>query len=211
MEKYKYEKYKYEKYKTKYLNLFYDYDQVGDAKKYVVKLDTYEEWLIYANANSGKDCEWIYHIIDHGVSISKNKVLINESDFVLVTEYTMKEDDLNSFHLLALPKDKTIRGMRDLKSEHIPLLQKMVIMSKNYITSNYAINENEIEAHFHYPPGVLLLHIHFELTNNTKIRRPLREHSVNEVIENLKIDANYYTKINMEILEILETREILET
>jgi hypothetical protein len=72
--------------------------------------------------------------------------------------------------------------------------------SNIYISKQYKINKNEIETHFHYPPGVMLLHMHFELVNIERIRRPLREHSVTEVIENLLIDPKYYEKVKIQII-----------
>lgn len=42
--------------------------------------------------------------------------------------------------------------------------------------------------------------MHFELVNNDRMRRPLREHNVIEVIQNLSMDSEYYKNINFEIL-----------
>ena len=115
----------------------------------------------------------------------------------------MKPDKISKFHLLAFPKDKTIKSIRDLNADHIPLLKNMVKKSKEYIKKNYSFEEDEIEAHFHYLPTVLLLHIHFVLVNNKKFRKPIIEHTVNSVIENLRIDPNYYKKIKIEVLKRL--------
>ena len=38
----------------------------------------------------------------------------------------MKPDKISTFHLLAFPKDKDIKSIRDLKADHIPLLKNMV-------------------------------------------------------------------------------------
>ena len=116
----------------------------------------------------------------------------------------MKNEDMSTFHLLAFPKDKTIRSIRDLKQDHISLLQEMSDTGKKYINDTYKININEIETHCHYPPGVMLLHIHFELINNIKCRKPLREHAVSRIIENLKLDSDYYKKITMEFIQKID-------
>jgi m7GpppX diphosphatase len=115
----------------------------------------------------------------------------------------MKPDKISTFHLLAFPKDKTIKSIRDLTIDHIPLLKEMVKKIKGYIKKNYNFEKDEIEANFHYPPSVLLLHIYFELVNNKKFRKQLLEHSVNSVMQNLSIDPNYYKKIKIEILKRL--------
>ena len=188
---------KYTENKIRYLELKIQTGGGADDK-YIIKLDTYADYLEFAKQNVGKDCKWIYDIIDKKSGL--DRLLYESKDFVLVTEMNMNIEDPETFHLLAFPKDKTIKSIRDLTPEHIPLLKEMVSESKKFITKNYGINENEIEAHFHYPPGVLLLHIHFELVNNKRHRRPLREHSVNNVIENLLIDPQYYKKRTFEII-----------
>jgi len=181
--------------------LFMNKNRIKNIEKnYIVKLDTFEDGLKYMNQNIGKDCKWIYDLIDG--KGDRNRVLYENKNFVLVTEMSMKSDDMRTFHPLAFPKDKSIRSIRDLTSDHIPLLREMVYVSKKFIKDNYELNESEIEAHFHYPPGVLLLHMHFEMiNNNAKVRRPLREHSVHKVIENLLIDNDYYKKITLDIIE----------
>lgn len=95
---------------------------------------------------------------------------------------------MNTFHLLAFPKDTTIKSIRDLTQEHVPLLKNMVSKCKKYIVDNYNLNEDKIEAHFHYPPGVMLLHMHFELCDNIKNRK------------NLLIDSDYYKKVTIETI-----------
>lgn len=172
-------------------------NQIGGG--YTIKLDTYEDYLAFAATNKGKDCQWIYNIIDKTDDANMDRVLYDNDDFVIVTEMHMTADP-NTFHLLAFPKDKSIQALRDLTDKHIPLLQEMVAQGKNIVVEKYGFNENEIETHFDYPPGVLLLHIHFELVNNTRHRRPMREHSVYDVVENLQIDSDYYKKRTFEVL-----------
>jgi len=190
----------HKKYKRKYFRLKRK-KHIGGAgdSQYILKLDTYDDYLKFAEENMGKDCKWIYDIIDKTDGLEK--LLFETDNFVLVIEMSMVIGDLNTFHLLAFPKNKSIRSIRDLTAEHIPILKEMVSEGKKFITEHYGINENEIETHCHYPPGVLLLHIHFELVNNKKFRRPLREHSINEIIENLLINPDYYKIVTMEILK----------
>jgi m7GpppX diphosphatase len=167
-------------------------------KKYNIKLHDYNDYLEFLKIDVNKNCKWIYDIIDK--NSNTNKILYENKNFVLVMRRQMKPDKISTFHLLAFSKDKTIKSIRDLKPDHIPILKNMVKKSKKYIKKNYNFEEDEVEAHFHYPPTVLLLHIHFVLVNNRKFRKPIIEHSVNSVIQNLSIDPEYYKKIKMEIL-----------
>jgi m7GpppX diphosphatase len=166
----------------------------------MIKLDDYKDYLKFIkNIDIQYNCKWIYDIIDKN---NKNKILYENKNFVLIMRRRMNPNKISTFHLLAFPKDKTIKSIRDLRGVHIPLLKDMVKKSKQYIKKIYNIEKDEIEANFHYLPTVLLLHIHFELVNNKK-RRPFLEHSVTSVIQNLSIDSNYYKKVKIEILKKL--------
>jgi len=168
---------------------------------YNIKLHDFKDYLEFLKINGNKNCKWIYDIIDK--KSNTNKILYENKNFVLIMRKHMKPDKISTFHLLAFPKDKTIKSIRDLEPDHIPLLKNMVKKSKEYIKKNYSFEEDQVEAHFHYLPSVLLLHIHFMLVNNRKFRKPIIEHSVNSVIQNLSIDPHYYKKIKMEILNKL--------
>jgi hypothetical protein len=170
-------------------------------KRYIVKLDDYKDYLKFINTDIDKNCKWIYDIIDKNSNV--NKILYENKNFVLIMRRRMTLDKINKFHLLAFPKDKRIKTIRDLTIIHIPLLEEMVKKSKEYIKKNYNFEKDEIETHFHYPPTVLLLHIHFVLANNKNFRKPLYEHSVNSVIQNIRIDPDYYKKVKIEIMKKL--------
>lgn len=190
--------------KFKHFELKYTKNQTGGDDRYIIKLDTYSDYLEFVKQkvdDGDCQCQWIYDIIDKKPGSELNRRLYEGKEFVLVKTMDMDiENNPDSFHLLAFPKDKSIRSIRDLTRENIPLLNKMVTESKKFIVKEFGFNENEIEAHCHYPPGVMLLHIHFELTNIKRHRRPLREHSIHNIIENLSIDPMYYKKRTFEIL-----------
>ena len=100
-------------------------------KKYYIKLHDYNDYLEFLKININKNCKWIYDIIDKKSNI--NKILYENKNFVLVIRKYMKPDKISKFHLLAFPKDKTIKSIRDLNADHIPLLKNMVKKSKEYI------------------------------------------------------------------------------
>lgn len=195
---------KYLKYKSKYLKFkdMFGTNRINssssDDKTYKIGVDDYQEYLLFMEANAEKDCMWIYNIMDR--IENQDRILLSTDEFILITDKSMDLTNINTFHLLAFPNDKTLRSIRDLTAENIPLLNQMVSDGKKYIMENFNINFDEIETHFHYRPGVMLLHIHFELTNNKKYRKPLREHNVLGVVENLSIDSDYYKKVNIQYI-----------
>lgn len=194
---------KFIKYVNKVNDIVNEFSQIqlGGKNKYIVKLDDYDDYLIFIDKKTKSDpqTKWIYDIIDN--PHESYQFLYETGDFILVIENNMEHvDNIDKFHLLAFPKDRSIKSIRDLTADHIDLITTMMSVSKDYINDRYKIPHNEIESHFHYPPGVLLLHMHFELVNNDKLRRPLREHPASEVIRNLKLDSNYYKNATFEIL-----------
>ena len=98
-------------------------------KKYVIKLDDYKDYLRFINIDIQKNCKWIYDIIDKK---NKNKILYENKNFVLIMRRRMNPNKISTLHLLAFPKDKTIKSIRDLNADHIPLLKDMVKKSKEY-------------------------------------------------------------------------------
>ena len=164
-----------------------------------IKLNSYKNYMKFLKIDIKKNCKWIYDIIDKNKDADLSKLLYENKNFVLIMRKYMSPKKLSTFHLLAFVKDKKIKSIRDLKIEHIPLLKEIVKKSKEYIKRNYKIESNEIETNFHYRPTTLLLHIHFELVNNKKLRKPILEHSVHSVIKNLSVDPYYYKK-NIETL-----------
>ena len=174
--------------------------EINEDYEYFIKLDTYDNYLENAKKYMDDDNDkWICDIIDKK---TQRKPLYENDDFILIEDMTMKnEDPINTLHLLAFSKDKSIKTIRDVTRDNISSLQNMISDGKKYITDNYKINENEIETNIHYPPSVNLFHLHFNLINNDrKIRVPLREHPVHSVISNLTMDPDYYKKRTFEII-----------
>jgi len=97
-------------------------------KKYNIKLHDYNDYLEFLKIDVNKNCKWIYDIIDK--NSNTNKILYENKNFVLVMRRQMKPDKISTFHLLAFSKDKTIKSIRDLKPDHIPILKNMVKKSK---------------------------------------------------------------------------------
>ena len=131
-------------------------------------------------------------------------IWIVANDFILITDASTvsvkNSNNICPLHLLAFPKNKSLKTIRDLTANDILLLNEMNVKSKNCINTTYNIQTNEIESYFHYPPSVMLLHIHFKLLNAGRCGKILCEHSVHNVIENLKIDSEYYKKISIEMI-----------
>ena len=153
----------------------------------------YEETLKLRDLSKDK---WIYNIID-GYD-EQDKIIFQDELFILIPTYTWNLIDLKKFHLLAIIKDKNLRSIRDLRNEHIDLLNHIKKISLPIIETKYNINSNKIKMYFHYLPSTYQLHIHFADINNKNVNSSVEySHELNIVIYNLSLYSEYYKKINL--------------
>lgn len=153
----------------------------------------YEETIKLRDLSKDK---WIYNIID-GYD-EQDKIIFQDDLFILIPTYTWNLIDLKKFHLLAIIKDKNLRSIRDLRNEHINLLNHIKKISLPIIETKYNINLNKIKMYFHYLPSTYQLHIHFADINNKNVNSSVEySHELNIVIYNLLLYSEYYKKINL--------------
>jgi len=153
--------------------------------------DTYEEYLeVIITRDISKDL-WIYNIID-GRS-EQERVLYQDTEIIILPNYTWNCIDNKKMYLLTMPKDKSIRCLRSLDSSHLPLLKKMKDKTLEIIKDMYNFNENEIKMFIHYPPSTYHLHIHFTLVSNTDVNSSVEySHELSNVIFNIGLNSDYY-------------------
>ena len=100
-----------------------------------------------------------------------------------------------SLHWLAVAADTSLRTMRDLRGKHIPMLIGLYTQACQKILEDTGIPMDQIMAYVHYPPSVYQLHIHFKHPIGPQVSHDsFRIHPLASVINNLKIDADYYAK-----------------
>lgn len=101
----------------------------------------------------------------------------------------------NSLHWLAVATDTTLRTLRDLRGNHIPMLISLYTQTCQKIHDDMGIPLDQIMAYVHYPPSVYQLHIHFKHPISPHVSHDsFRIHPLITVINNLKIDSEYYAK-----------------
>jgi hypothetical protein len=101
----------------------------------------------------------------------------------------------NSLHWLAVATDTSLRTLRDLRGQHIPMLISLYTHACQKIHDDMGIPLDQIMAYVHYPPSVYQLHIHFKHPIAPHVTHDsFRIHPLASVINNLKIDSDYYAK-----------------
>jgi m7GpppX diphosphatase len=100
---------------------------------------------------------------------------------------------IESLHILGLIKSHNIHSIRDLKFEHIPMLELLLEKATDFLSSKHGVSPKNIRAFFHYPPTFYHLHVHFTtLGNRTGGCEVERAHLVQDVIDHLKLQNDYY-------------------
>jgi m7GpppX diphosphatase len=101
---------------------------------------------------------------------------------------------------LSIVHDESVHSMRDLRGAHIPMLKRMLQSCTETIQEKTGIHRDQVMAYVHYPPSVYQLHVHFCFPYGQYCHRDaFRVHSLANIINNLEIDPDYYTKVTLHL------------
>jgi m7GpppX diphosphatase len=155
--------------------------------------ETYEDYLKYIRYRDPRKDQWIYNIID-GIS-EQHLILYRDELCIVIPTYVWDGVNTDKMHLLCLPTDITLRSIRSLTLEHIPLLEHMKRTTLYIIKQRYDIDEHYVKMFFHYEPSTYHLHIHFVNVAHHDARSSVEySHELNNVIFNISICPDYYQR-----------------
>ena len=151
---------------------------------------------------------WINNVVEGKKEVER--LLVNHEEFVINVDTkwrthpppltTPRSEWYNhpstaDLYCLGIVKDSSITCIRDLRGHHIPLLKSMVKEGLAAIKSTYGVQvENQIRIFVHYQPQFYHFHIHFTRLENEVGCSVERGHLVSDIIQNIAMDSNYYTK-----------------
>ncbi|TNV76732.1 hypothetical protein FGO68_gene13907 [Halteria grandinella] len=154
---------------------------------------------LYIDKKPVQEIEWIYNILQCKKEIELT-VFRNEL-FTLQLDFMYNHKDLETLYLLAIPIQRDLTCIRDLRGKHIPLLKSIKSNSYAAIQSRFNLPPSQIIAVFNYHPTYYHLHIHFAHVNMSE-RMGLeigRGIGLTDAIENLKLDGAYYLKKSLSV------------
>lgn len=68
--------------------------------------------------------DWVYNILDKKKEVEN--ILFENEEFMILKDYVFVNSiNIDDLHLLALPFRRDIKSLRDLKAEHIGMLEEM--------------------------------------------------------------------------------------
>jgi len=142
--------------------------------------------------------QWVFDIFNG--KREQNRIIYQDSDFVLIPDIKWDGRNIIDLHILAFFKDPKLQSIRDLTSEDIKLLDRVMKISLENIKRRYNLTEDQLKIYFHYKPSVWQLHLHFDnLFHKTGASSVERAHSIYSVLENLKLDSDYYKKVKLHV------------
>lgn len=174
-----------------------------DIKKYMYKkiikvTQTYDQYVTEMRPSVEKNVKWINNVLQKSV---KGEDILYENDYcVFCPDLKWDRIDMDNFYGLIIMKNNDACSLRDLNGSHIKMLEYIREDILTFIKKTYDIKEEEVRMYFHYPPAFWHLHIHVNLVKNLHPGLTL-DYCWNlwNVIQNLKLDGDYFKKIEMRI------------
>ncbi|KAI1903360.1 hypothetical protein AGOR_G00026390 [Albula goreensis] len=139
--------------------------------------------------------QWVYNILEK--KAEADRIVYEDPDpkvgFVLLPDFKWDQKQLDDLYLIAIVHRKDIKSLRDLTSEHIPLLCNIRKRGEDAIQKQYGVPANKLRVYLHYQPSYYHLHVHFtSLSYDAPGSGVERAHLLSDVIQNLQADAQYY-------------------
>lgn len=164
------------------------------------KKETYDDYLYRIKSVDPDNYQWIFDIIEGRKE--KDKIIYQDDEFVLVPKNKKNSESIENIHILALVANKELRSLRDLTSDHIPLLNHILKTSLEKLEIKYKIPKESWRAYIHYYPSAWQLHIHFTYLNNLDKSAMIdKSHDLYRVIFNLSLNSKYYQMIELNVIE----------
>uniref|UniRef100_A0A8D0FYY9 m7GpppX diphosphatase n=1 Tax=Sphenodon punctatus TaxID=8508 RepID=A0A8D0FYY9_SPHPU len=141
--------------------------------------------------------QWVYNILEK--KAEADRIIYenpNPSDgFVLIPDFKWNQKQLDDLYLIAISHHREIKSLRDLTSEHLPLLRNILEEGKGAILKHFAVAGSQLRIYLHYQPSYYHLHVHFTaLSYDAPGCSVERAHLLSDVIDNLELDSQYYQK-----------------
>ena len=93
----------------------------------------------------------VYNILSH--EKEAEKILFENSDFLILPDFKWDLIDLNTLYLQAIPFDKSIRSLRDIRGSHLAMLKDIRRESARIVKAKWGIDQGGLRLYVHYQPG----------------------------------------------------------
>ncbi|CAK6969330.1 m7GpppX diphosphatase [Scomber scombrus] len=139
--------------------------------------------------------QWVHNILEK--KAEADRIVFEDPDkevgFVLLPDFKWDQKQADDLYLIAITHQRNIKSLRDLTSDHLPLLQNIFQKGKEAILQRYNLPASKLRVYLHYQPSYYHLHVHFtKLGYEAPGCGVERAHFLADVIQNLQADTQYY-------------------
>uniref|UniRef100_A0A8C2HIM8 m7GpppX diphosphatase n=1 Tax=Cyprinus carpio TaxID=7962 RepID=A0A8C2HIM8_CYPCA len=142
---------------------------------------------------SSQSFSWVHNILEKKAEV--DRIVFENPDpdtgFVLLPDFKWDQKQLQDLYLIAIVHRRDVKSLRDLTSEHLPLLTNIRSKGEDAIQRQYGVPLRKLCMYLHYQPSYYHLHFHF---TSLEYDAPGVEsaHLLSDVIQNLQADSSYY-------------------
>jgi m7GpppX diphosphatase len=144
----------------------------------------------------------VFNILEH--KSETERIIFEDEDavngFILVPDMKWDSRVVDNLYVLAIVHARNIRSLRDLNGDHVALLENVRDKCWQAIEAKFNVKKDKLRCYIHYQPSFYHLHVHFSHIKFQAGGMPERNHSLHNVIENIKIDPDYYKKATLEFI-----------
>ncbi|KAJ0002627.1 hypothetical protein NQD34_007776 [Periophthalmus magnuspinnatus] len=139
--------------------------------------------------------QWVYNILEK--KAESERILFEDTDpktgFVLLPDFKWNQKQVDDLYLIAISHLRDIKSLRDLTSEHLPLLQNILLKGQDLILSTFGLPRSKLRVYLHYQPSYYHLHVHFTHLGFDALGSGVeRAHLIQDVIQNIQINPRFY-------------------
>ncbi|KAF7309748.1 Scavenger mRNA decapping enzyme [Mycena indigotica] len=102
--------------------------------------------------------QWIQEILDGRKE--QSKIFFSSSSFLIIPDMKWDLHTLSSLYLVAIVRDSSIKSIRDLRTQHIPLLKSIRKEATAVAKEKWAIESGGLRFFIHYHPTYYHFHVH---------------------------------------------------
>lgn len=151
-------------------------------------------------SNQSFSVQWVYNILEK--KAEADRIIYEDKDpdtgFVLLPDFKWDQKQIEDLYLIAIVHRRDIKSLRDLTSEHLPLLTNIRSKGEDTIQKRFDVPSSKLRVYLHYQPSYYHLHVHFtSLDYEAPGCGVERAHLLSDVIQNLQGDSGYYHNRSM--------------
>ncbi|RKP20387.1 HIT-like protein [Rozella allomycis CSF55] len=138
---------------------------------------------------------WVTKILNK--QAEQDDVIILDEDekdgFVLLPDSKWDRTNMTNMYLLAISKCPII-CIRELSSDHIPLLKNIKSKTEEIVKGKYGIEADQLRMFVHYHPSYYHFHVHIVHCDVEPTKAMIAGHShlLDDIIDLLSIDSNIF-------------------